>query len=297
MLPANAAPNQRSASYGSTQSDLSASGVTTDSSVSGLGGGDASTPTTASGSLGQSVRSSVSVASSKHYAFAMPSLKGQLGSTDSIHGSMGSPHSAAFGGSIFSAGPGSNSGSSVAGTPGIRIFPPFISMTLDTIIDAVIVANGAGLILEYNKAAVNMFGWSKDEVIGRKPLNILMPNKYAKNHDRYMSEYRNGGTPKLIGITRTLRGLRKDGSTFPVDVSLGQFPKEWLSNLNDDEVERYLQGGLFVGTLRDVTRREREKEDWSGSRYGKEFEGGLARWRTIFVLVSIFAKYRSLRSV
>lgn len=146
-------------------------------------------------------------------------------------------------------------------------------MTLDTIIDAVIVANGTGLILEYNRAAETMFGWTKDEVIGRQPLNVLMPHKFAKNHDRYMSEYRSGGTPKLIGVTRTLRGLRKDGGTFPVDVSLGQFPKEWLSNLEEDErVEKYLGGGLFVGTLRDASVREKEKMDWGGSRYKKEFE-------------------------
>ena len=234
--------NVRKASYNSASSGVSRA-ATTDSSARSVEG---STPTTTH-SVAHSMGSG-----SFHSVFSLPPKALSVNDSDSV----ASRFSIETGGSASS----------------LAIFPPFISMTLDTIIDAVIVANGAGLILEYNKAAVAMFGWTKHEVIGRKPLNILMPHKFSKHHDRYMSEYRSGGTPKLIGITRTLRGLRKDGSTFPVDVSLGQFPKEWLSNLRDDEIDKYLQGGLFVGTLRDVSKREKEKQDWNGSRYAKEFE-------------------------
>jgi PAS domain S-box-containing protein len=147
------------------------------------------------------------------------------------------------------------------------IFDSSISITLDTIIDAVVVADGFGLILEFNHAATQMFGWSREEMVGKRNVSILMPQSFARHHHRFMEDYHNGGTPKLLGITRLLKGQRRDGTPFPIEISLGEFPKVWLASLPDNVAE----GGLFVATLRDVTRKEAEME-WGKSRYLKEFE-------------------------
>ncbi|KXS15940.1 hypothetical protein M427DRAFT_305847 [Gonapodya prolifera JEL478] len=103
---------------------------------------------------------------------------------------------------------------------------PVLSL-IDTIIDAVIVANGEGTIIEFNAAATRMFGWRKEEVVGIHNVRILMPSMFARNHDRFMRSYtKEGGKPRLIGITRTLKGQRRDGSVFSCDVSLGEFPRD-----------------------------------------------------------------------
>eukprot|EP00004_Rigifila_ramosa_P014528 TRINITY_DN3310_c2_g1_i2.p1 TRINITY_DN3310_c2_g1~~TRINITY_DN3310_c2_g1_i2.p1 ORF type:complete len:721 (+),score=140.69 TRINITY_DN3310_c2_g1_i2:160-2322(+) len=133
-----------------------------------------------------------------------------------------------------------------------------LDLALSAFIDAVVVANIRGIILGFNQAACRMFGYgSASEVLG-KNLAILMPSNFADNHDGFLRRYAGGAAPKLVGTTRRLAGLRKDGKTFPLDISLG-FTKPAAG----DE-------SIFIATIRDVT--ENEEQLRAKSRYKGEFD-------------------------
>jgi|HubBroStandDraft_6_1064221.scaffolds.fasta_scaffold07321_2 two-component system chemotaxis sensor kinase CheA len=105
----------------------------------------------------------------------------------------------------------------------------------------VIVIDETGLVEAFNPAAVRMFGYPVGEVVGRK-LSLLMPEPYKSEQESYVANYLLTGKAKVIGIGREVVGLRKDGSTFPIelainDVSLG--------------ARRF-----FVGIVREIARRQ-----------------------------------------
>ena len=116
-----------------------------------------------------------------------------------------------------------------------------IRSIVDTIIDAVITIDKRGIIESFNKAAEQIFGYSKSEVIGQN-IKILMPEPYHSEHDQYLIDYFRTGHAKLIGKVRELSGQRKDGSVFPLEISLA----EMLLG------EQY----IFTGILRDITKRK-----------------------------------------
>jgi PAS domain S-box-containing protein len=121
-----------------------------------------------------------------------------------------------------------------------------IDTVLDTVVDGLVIIDRNGLIQSYNKACVGLFGYAAEEVLGRN-VNVLMPDPYRSEHDRYISAYLETGIAKIIGIGREVVGRRKDGSTFPMELAVGELP----------------QGGVqaFVGIIRDLTeRREAEKQ-------------------------------------
>jgi two-component system, LuxR family, sensor kinase FixL len=113
---------------------------------------------------------------------------------------------------------------------------------LETIPDAMIVIDSDGSIQSFSTAAERLFGHRADEVIGRN-VKMLMPSPHQENHDAYLERYLATGERRIIGIGRVVAGLRKDGSTFPMELAVG-------------EVER---GGrrLFTGFVRDLTERQR----------------------------------------
>ena len=127
---------------------------------------------------------------------------------------------------------------------------------LDTAIDGIVSIDESGLVRTCNPAGERLFGYEAGEVIGRN-VNMLMPAPYREEHDGYLSRYRETGERRIIGIGREVAGQRKDGSEFPLYLSVG----EWV----DDDGSR-----LFVGVLRDITdlkeaeqrilRRQRELE-------------------------------------
>jgi len=92
---------------------------------------------------------------------------------------------------------------------------------LETIPDSMIVIDGNGIIQFFSSAAERQFGYPEHEAIGRN-VNILMPNPDRSNHDRYLARYLSTGERHIIGVGRIVTGQRKDGTTFPMHLSIGE---------------------------------------------------------------------------
>ncbi len=113
---------------------------------------------------------------------------------------------------------------------------------VDHAIDGIVVIDEHGTISDINPAAQRLFGYSPKELIGQN-VGILMPESYRSEHDAKLENYRETGEQKIIGITREVSGQRKDGSVFPIELS----------------VSEVLRGGrrLFTGIVRDISERNR----------------------------------------
>ena len=120
-----------------------------------------------------------------------------------------------------------------------------VSTVLDTVIDGIITINDVGAIESVNPAAEKIFGYESDELLGRN-VKILMPEPYESAHDGYLENYRNGGQAGLIGIGREVEGRRKDGSTFPLELAVGEM---WIGGVR-----------MFTGSLRDITDRKQAEK-------------------------------------
>jgi two-component system, LuxR family, sensor kinase FixL len=111
---------------------------------------------------------------------------------------------------------------------------------IDSAVDAILVIDRHGRIEAFNAAAERLFDYAAAEVLGRN-VNILMPQPYHAEHDQYMERYLATGEQRIIGIGREVTGLRKDGRTFPVHLSVGEMTI-------DGETK-------FTGILHDLTAR------------------------------------------
>ena len=109
-----------------------------------------------------------------------------------------------------------------------------------TAADGIIVIDERGLIGIYNTACERLFGYRQDEVIG-KNVNMLMPSPYRDEHDSYLDNYHETGKAGVIGIGREVIGQRKDGTTFPMYLSVGK-------GILDTQT-------IYVGIIRDLTAR------------------------------------------
>ncbi len=109
---------------------------------------------------------------------------------------------------------------------------------LDTVTDAIIVMGQDGLVQSFSSAAERQFGYAAAEVIGHN-VSMLMPNPYRDEHDGYVHRYRTTGEKRIIGIGREVFGQRKDGSIFPMYLSVGEGKLEGKS--------------IFVGIIHDIT--------------------------------------------
>ena len=112
---------------------------------------------------------------------------------------------------------------------------------LDTAPDAIIVIDDRGIMESFSPAAERLFGISAAEAIG-KNVSILMPSPYHERHDGYIQHYLNTGERRIIGIGRIVVGQRKNGSTFPMELSVGE--------------ARIKGRRLFTGFIRDLTERQ-----------------------------------------
>jgi PAS domain S-box-containing protein len=114
-----------------------------------------------------------------------------------------------------------------------------------TIVDAIVVIDGEGRILDFNPAAERIFGYAAEEVIGQN-VRILMPDPDSRQHDQYLKNYFQTGEPQIIGKGREVTGLRKNGSTVSLDLA--------VSEVNYDGRR------LFTGILRDITERKQAEK-------------------------------------
>jgi two-component system sensor kinase FixL len=112
---------------------------------------------------------------------------------------------------------------------------------LETVPDAMVVIDEQARIQSFSATAVRLFGYGPDEVIGEN-IKILMPNPYREQHDGYMHRYLRTGERRIIGIGRVVVGQRKDGSTFPMELAVGEMRSGGI---------RY-----FTGFIRDLTERQ-----------------------------------------
>ena len=92
---------------------------------------------------------------------------------------------------------------------------------LDAMPDAVLISDAGGIITQVNRAAGALFGHDPAALIGRS-VNILMPQALAERHDGFMADYVSSGRGRIIGRGRAVEGLRHNGTTFPLHVSLGR---------------------------------------------------------------------------
>ncbi|SLN76334.1 sensor domain-containing diguanylate cyclase [Oceanibacterium hippocampi] len=109
---------------------------------------------------------------------------------------------------------------------------------LDSIVDAVILIDEGGIIRRFNKGAERIFGYGRDEALGRN-VAMLMPAEHATRHDGYLAQYRETGEARIIGIGREVVARRKDGTELPVVLSVG--------------VLEILGERFFVGNIHDLT--------------------------------------------
>jgi PAS domain S-box-containing protein len=120
-----------------------------------------------------------------------------------------------------------------------------IKALIETIVDGVIVIDKVGKIQTFNPACQTLFGYRIDEVIGQN-VSMLMPQQYRGKHDSYLGNYRETGVRKIIGIGRKVVGQRKDGSTFPMLLSVGEAKQD-----GED---------IFVGVIHDLSEQKRNQE-------------------------------------
>jgi PAS domain S-box-containing protein len=116
---------------------------------------------------------------------------------------------------------------------------------LDTAVEGIVIIDAHGIVQLFNKSAEKIFGYRADEALGRN-INFLMPSPYAENHDHYLAHYLKTGKAHIIGIGREVRGLRKDGVTFPLALAVSEI---------GSGMDRQ-----FVGLVRDISQRKQLEE-------------------------------------
>ena len=133
------------------------------------------------------------------------------------------------------------SGHSVAAAGAAREREERLRSITRTAPDAIVIIDETGIIDTVNPAAERLFGYSGDELVGEN-VRILMPSPQREAHDAHLARYRETGEKRVIGIGRVVVGRRKDGTTFPARLAIGEIELD--------------QGRLFTGFLHDITERE-----------------------------------------
>jgi two-component system sensor kinase FixL len=112
---------------------------------------------------------------------------------------------------------------------------------LETVPDAMVVIDETGRIISFSKAAERLFGFAEAELVGEN-VSTLMPSPDRERHDGYLQRYLKTGEKRIIGIGRLVTGRRRDGTTFPMELAVGE------AKIGDERV--------FTGFIRDLTERQ-----------------------------------------
>lgn len=126
-------------------------------------------------------------------------------------------------------------------TAGLARREAHLRSVLDTVPDAIVVIDEGGMVRDFSPAAERMFGWEAEEIRGRN-VSVLMPDPYRSAHDGYLQRYYETGEKRIIGKGRVVVGQRKDGSTFPLELAVGEMNVTGLRH--------------FTGFIRDLTERQ-----------------------------------------
>jgi two-component system sensor kinase FixL len=120
-----------------------------------------------------------------------------------------------------------------------------LAAIVETAVDAIITIDECGLIDSFNPAAERLFGYTREEVLGRN-VSMLMPSPHREQHDGYLAHYLSSGEKRVIGIGREVMAQRKDGTTFPIELAVSE-----------------MQVGkrrMFTGLVHDITLRKQAEE-------------------------------------
>jgi PAS domain S-box-containing protein len=144
---------------------------------------------------------------------------------------------------------------------------------LETAVEGIITIDERGSIESFNPSAEKIFGYAASEVIG-KNVKLLMPEPFRREHDGYLKNYHQTGHAKIIGIGREVMGRHKDGTTFPMDLSVNEV--------------RLANRRLFTGFARDITERKNAEkallhyaalvESSDDAIIGKTLDGHVTSW-------------------
>jgi PAS domain S-box-containing protein len=116
-----------------------------------------------------------------------------------------------------------------------------LRLILETALDAVVVMKSDGIVADWNDRAVDVFGWSREEAVGRTMADLIIPERYREAHRNGLRLYLESGKAEVLGRRIEVSGIRKNGEELPVELS--------ISPIRDAE------SILFVGCLRDLTDR------------------------------------------
>ena len=131
---------------------------------------------------------------------------------------------------------------------------------LDAAVDAIILINPQGRITRFNLAAERMFGYTEAEVAGHN-VSMLMPDPYRSQHAGYLRRYATTGQRRIIGIGREVTAQRKDGSTFPIDLSVGEFQAAEQRPAQGRRADDETPAHGYVGIIRDLTERKAQTRE------------------------------------
>lgn len=118
---------------------------------------------------------------------------------------------------------------------------------LDGMVEGVITINAKGIIQIFNKSAIEIFGYKANEVVGQN-INILMPESHRIKHDQYMQDYEQTGEARIIGLGRNVLGMRKNGETVPLRLSIREYP----GTVNGEK--------WYIGSCLDITTQQKQEE-------------------------------------
>ena len=144
-----------------------------------------------------------------------------------------------------------------------------VNAIVETALEGIIVINEQGVIDRFNPAAARMFGYAETEVLG-KNVSMLMPSPYREEHDGYLERYRRTGEKRMIGRSREMTGLRKDGTAFPMELAISETPLE--------------NHRMFTGVIRDIT--ERKEAEQQQARLMQELESANDELKNFAYVVS-----------